>query len=87
MTTFDYCLELHYWTETWLSNNIPAPHLPPPESFKTEIPYNYYDDYDEHSSYDKYKFINYNTPYTYKPESYTTYYSSESESDIEYENY
>ena len=90
MTTFDYCIELHYWTETWLADNLPAPTLPTPESFKTEIPYNDYDDYYE--SLDKYNFINYNNIHmTYNPESFTTYYNFEYESDtdseIENENY
>lgn len=89
MTTFNYYFELHCSSERWLSDNLPAPHMPPRESFKTEIPYNDYDDY--YDSLDKHTFINYNTQhYTYEPESYATYYNSDSDSDYaecELENY
>ena len=89
MTTFDYYFELHCLSERWLSDNLPAPHMPPRESFKTEIPYNDYDDY--YDSLDKHTFINYNTQqYSYRPESYATYYNYDSDSDsdnMEYETY
>ena len=85
MSDFDYWFELHCVSERWLANNLPAPTLPPRESFKTEIIYNDYDNYYDNTQFDKYNFIDYcSQNNTYTPENYTVHYESESDSDNEY---
>ena len=88
MSNFDYWFELHCLSERWLAEHLPAPNLPPPESFKTEIPYNDYDNYYD-TQCDNYNFIDYTQNTTYTPENYDVHDDSDSDSDngfTEYDN-